>query len=100
MGQACPGKAFDSELRHGCEPHGSLSVGSLGKGDNVNGISRTRISPWLFFVLVFSLSWGCWILAAILSTEGATLLTRLLHYAGGFGPTAVTVRLNSLPVTA
>jgi membrane protease YdiL (CAAX protease family) len=93
VGQACPGKAFDSELRHGCEPHGSLSVGSLGKGDNVNGISRTRISPWLFFVLVFSLSWGCWILAAILSTEGATLLTRLLHYAGGFGPTAVTIAL-------
>lgn len=55
--------------------------------------SRISSSPWLFFVLVFSLSWGLWILAALLSTEGATLPSRLLHYAGGLAPTVVTLAL-------
>jgi membrane protease YdiL (CAAX protease family) len=62
-------------------------------GDNVNDATETRISPWLFFVLVFGLSWGFWILAALLSSKSATLPSRLLHYAGGLMPIVVTVAL-------
>jgi membrane protease YdiL (CAAX protease family) len=62
----------------------------------MNDVKETRVNPWLFFVLVFSLSWGFWIPAAILSTKGTTLPTRLLHYAGGLMPIAVTVALMYL----
>jgi membrane protease YdiL (CAAX protease family) len=66
----------------------------------MNDMKETRVNPWSFFVLVFSLSWGLWIPAAILSTKGATLPTRLLHYAGGLMPIAVTVALIYLRQTS
>jgi len=47
----------------------------------------------LFFLLTFSLSWGFWGLAALLSSRSETVLTLLLHYAGGFMPTVVTIAL-------
>jgi membrane protease YdiL (CAAX protease family) len=59
----------------------------------VDDIAETRRNPWTFFALVFALSWGFWILAAMLSTQGATLTTQLLHYAGGLMPIAVTIAL-------
>jgi membrane protease YdiL (CAAX protease family) len=62
-------------------------------GDHVTDKIEVRMDPWSFFVLVFGLSWGFWIVAAILSTKGATLPTRLMHYAGGLVPIAVTVAL-------
>ena len=67
--------------------------------DDVKDTTETRLNPWLFFALVFSLSWGFWIPAAILSASGATLATRLLHYAGGLMPVAVTVALLYLRQT-
>jgi hypothetical protein len=56
-------------------------------------IASNRLHTWLFFVLVFSLSWGFWALAVLSSTRSETLPTRLLHYAGGLMPIAVTVAL-------
>jgi len=47
----------------------------------------------LFFVAAFGLSWGFWALAALYSIRDGTLLTQVLHYAGGLGPFAVTIAL-------
>lgn len=52
-----------------------------------------RSSTWLFFLLTFGLSWGFWALAAWLSVSSETVLTLLLHYAGGLMPTVVAVAL-------
>jgi membrane protease YdiL (CAAX protease family) len=46
-----------------------------------------------FFVAVFGLSWGFWALAALCSVRDGTLLSQILHYAGGLGPFAVTIAL-------
>ena len=59
----------------------------------MHGIASNRLNTRLFFVLVFSLSWGFWVLAALSSTKGETLPTRLFHYAGGLMPVAVTIAL-------
>ena len=59
----------------------------------MSDIASNRFHTWLFFVLVFSLSWGFWALAALSSTKGGTLPTQLLHYAGGLMPIAVTIAL-------
>jgi membrane protease YdiL (CAAX protease family) len=47
----------------------------------------------LFFVAAFGLSWSFWALAALYSTQDGTLLTQILHYAGGLQPFAVTIAL-------
>lgn len=44
-------------------------------------------------MLTFSLSWGFWALAALLSARSETALTLFLHYAGGLVPVAVTIAL-------
>ena len=59
-------------------------------------MAKPRSHTWLFFVLVFCVSWGFWILAVLSSTRGATLPAQLLHYAGGLVPVAVTVTLMYL----
>jgi membrane protease YdiL (CAAX protease family) len=59
----------------------------------MDDITKNRISPWLLFALVFSLSWGLWALAALSSSKGAALPAQLLHYAGGLMPVAVTIAL-------
>jgi membrane protease YdiL (CAAX protease family) len=45
----------------------------------------------LFFLLIFILSWGCWIPAGFLSAEKHGVLINILHYAGGLMPTLVTL---------
>ena len=59
----------------------------------MNDITANRTTPWLFFVLVFGLSWAFWALAAQSSAKNAIVTTRLLHYAGGLVPIAVTIAL-------
>lgn len=56
-------------------------------------IASNRSRPALFFALVFGGSWGFWALAALLSAGGRALPARLLHYAGGLVPLAVTLAL-------
>lgn len=52
-----------------------------------------RPQTWPFLASIFGLSWGFWALAALSSATDATLLTQVLHYAGGLGPLAVTLAL-------
>lgn len=59
----------------------------------MSDMASNRLHTWLFFVLVFILSWGFWTLAALSATKGAALPARLLHYAGGLMPIAVTIAL-------
>lgn len=56
-----------------------------------NSISKTDASLWIFFVLAYALSWVFWIPAILLNSKSLLILTIILYFVGGFGPTVAGV---------